>query len=81
MTDDPTISRTRLSFIIALNDTGSAGLGISVKGRAQKDLTSGVSSDTGVFVKNVINGGAAWKVRLFQPTKFIKTRLENLSID
>ncbi|XP_063728244.1 uncharacterized protein LOC134855625 isoform X5 [Symsagittifera roscoffensis] len=61
VTDDPTISRTRLSFIIALNDTGSAGLGISVKGRAQKDLTSGVSSDTGVFVKNVINGGAAWK--------------------
>ncbi|XP_075255941.1 uncharacterized protein LOC142348460 isoform X5 [Convolutriloba macropyga] len=61
LTDDPTIKRTVLNFIIPLNDTGSAGLGISVKGRAQKDLSTGVSSDTGVFVKNVINGGAAWK--------------------
>ena len=45
---------------IALNDTGSAGLGVSVKGKTVS--TEGGQRDLGIFVKGVINGGAASKV-------------------
>ena len=58
--------RSVLSYVIPLNDTGSAGLGMSVKGRTQRDLTSGDSQDTGVFIKAILNGGAAWKVCSFK---------------
>ncbi|KAK3587877.1 hypothetical protein CHS0354_019766 [Potamilus streckersoni] len=48
-----------LSFNILLNDTGSAGLGVSVKG---KTLTTNEGTrDLGIFVKAVIHGGAASK--------------------
>ena len=49
-----------LTFEIPLNDTGSAGLGISVKGRVSK-ASSQEHTDLGIFVKNVMNGGAASK--------------------
>jgi C-terminal processing protease CtpA/Prc len=56
-------SRTRqlLTFEIALNDTGSAGLGVSVKGKTKRIEDNDCSIDLGIFIKTVINGGAASK--------------------
>ena len=53
--------RQLLTFEIALNDTGSAGLGVSVKGKTKRLEESDCSVDLGIFVKTVINGGAASK--------------------
>ena len=50
-----------LSFQVALNETGSAGLGVSVKGKTTTNA-QGVQ-DLGIFIKAVISGGAASKVR------------------
>jgi len=52
--------RQILTFNIPLNETGSAGLGISVKGKTS--TTNGVTKDLGIFIKTVIHGGAASKV-------------------
>lgn len=49
-----------LTFDIPLNDTGSAGLGVRVKGKAT--TVDGENKDQGIFVMNVITGGAASKV-------------------
>lgn len=49
-----------LTFNIPLNETGSAGLGISVKGKTFN--ASGENRDLGIFIKAVITGGAASKV-------------------
>ncbi|XP_034027833.1 partitioning defective 3 homolog isoform X2 [Thalassophryne amazonica] len=46
-----------LMFEIPLNDSGSAGLGVSVKGIQSKKN----HADLGIFVKSIINGGAASK--------------------
>ena len=46
-----------LTITIPLNDLGSAGLGISVKGKSTED-----NLDLGIFVKSIIKGGAAAKV-------------------
>ncbi|CAG2174838.1 unnamed protein product, partial [Oppiella nova] len=51
--------REVLTFEIPLNDTGSAGLGVSMKGKTT--TATGVHSDLGIFVKSVIHGGAASK--------------------
>ena len=51
--------REVLTFEIPLNDTGSAGLGVSVKGKTS--TSSGQHTDLGIFVKSVIHGGAASK--------------------
>ncbi|XP_061522324.1 partitioning defective 3 homolog isoform X2 [Phycodurus eques] len=53
--DDGT--REFLTFEIPLNDSGSAGLGVSVKGNRSKES----HADLGIFVKSIINGGAASK--------------------
>lgn len=45
------------TFEIPLNDSGSAGLGVSVKGNRSKEN----NTDLGIFVKSIINGGAASK--------------------
>ena len=62
--DDGTLAIMRnkelLEFDIPLNDTGSAGLGVSVKGKTL--TTEEGTRDLGIFVKAVINGGAASKV-------------------
>ena len=62
--DDGTLAlmhnKELLQFDIPLNDTGSAGLGVSVKGKTL--TTEEGTRDLGVFVKAVINGGAASKV-------------------
>lgn len=46
-----------MTFEIPLNDSGSAGLGVSVKGNRSKEN----HADLGIFVKSIINGGAASK--------------------
>lgn len=56
----PEKQREVLTFEIPLNDTGSAGLGVSVKGKTCKSA-EGETADLGIFVKNVIHGGAASK--------------------
>ena len=57
-----TINRRQLlTFEIALNDTGSAGLGVSVKGKTKRIEENDCSIDLGIFIKIVINGGAAFK--------------------
>uniref|UniRef100_A0AAY4DHI9 PDZ domain-containing protein n=1 Tax=Denticeps clupeoides TaxID=299321 RepID=A0AAY4DHI9_9TELE len=53
----PDGTREFLTFEIPLNDSGSAGLGVSVKGNRSKDN----HADLGIFVKSIINGGAACK--------------------
>uniref|UniRef100_A0A1I8FYP2 Pdz domain-containing protein n=1 Tax=Macrostomum lignano TaxID=282301 RepID=A0A1I8FYP2_9PLAT len=53
-TADNSESRT-LVFDIPLNDSASAGLGVSVKGHTRD------REDSGVFIKNVMKGGAAQK--------------------
>lgn len=50
----------RITLHIPLNETGSAGLGVSVKGKTET-LESN-SRDLGIFVKTVLQGGAAYKV-------------------
>ncbi|XP_078536416.1 partitioning defective 3 homolog B [Lissotriton helveticus] len=50
-------SKTQLTFEIPLNDTGSAGLGISLKGNKSRDT----GADLGIFIKSIIHGGAAFK--------------------
>lgn len=47
-----------MTFEIPLSDSGSAGLGVSVKGNRSKEN----HADLGIFVKSIINGGAACKV-------------------
>ncbi|XP_077591598.1 partitioning defective 3 homolog isoform X1 [Stigmatopora nigra] len=51
------VAREFMTFEIPLNDSGSAGLGVSVKGNRSKEN----HTDLGIFVKSIINGGAASK--------------------
>ncbi|KAG7487483.1 hypothetical protein MATL_G00024000 [Megalops atlanticus] len=53
----PDGTREFLTLEIPLNDSGSAGLGVSVKGNRSKES----HADLGIFVKSIINGGAACK--------------------
>ncbi|GAB6026782.1 hypothetical protein CHUAL_013280 [Chamberlinius hualienensis] len=55
----PWKQRESFTFDIPLNDTGSAGLGVSVKGKTSTGPNG--TSDLGIFVKSVIRGGAAYK--------------------
>ncbi|KAK3108784.1 hypothetical protein FSP39_015692 [Pinctada imbricata] len=61
--DDGTLANMKnkdiISLDIPLNDSGSAGLGVSVKGKTL--TTDQVTKDLGIFVKSVIHGGAASK--------------------
>ncbi|NXG06121.1 PAR3L protein, partial [Sakesphorus luctuosus] len=47
----------QLTFEIPLNDSGSAGLGVSLKGNKSRET----GDDLGIFIKSVIHGGAAFK--------------------
>ncbi|XP_077582578.1 partitioning defective 3 homolog B-like [Stigmatopora nigra] len=49
--------RERLTYEIPLNDTPSAGLGVSLKGNKSRET----GEDLGIFIKSVIHGGAAHK--------------------
>ena len=55
----PDGTREFLTLEIPLSDSGSAGLGVSVKGNRSKEN----HADLGIFVKSIINGGAACKVK------------------
>lgn len=50
----------QLTLEIPLNDSGSAGLGVSLKGNKSRET----GTDLGIFIKSVIHGGAAFKVRV-----------------
>uniref|UniRef100_A0A4W5RPY5 PDZ domain-containing protein n=1 Tax=Hucho hucho TaxID=62062 RepID=A0A4W5RPY5_9TELE len=50
--------KEQLMFEVPLNDTGSAGLGISLKGNKSRET----GEDLGIFIKSIIHGGAAYKV-------------------
>lgn len=45
-------------FEVPLNDSGSAGLGVSLKGNKSRET----GEDLGIFIKSIIHGGAAFKV-------------------
>lgn len=46
--------REQLMFEVLLNDTGSTGLGISLKGNKSREK----DEDLGIFIKSIIRGGA-----------------------
>lgn len=50
--------KEQLMFEIPLNDSGSAGLGVSLKGNKSRETRE----DLGIFIKSIIHGGAAYKV-------------------
>ncbi|XP_049628864.1 partitioning defective 3 homolog B [Suncus etruscus] len=47
----------QLTLEIPLNDSGSAGLGVSLKGNKSRET----GTDFGIFIKSIIHGGAAYK--------------------
>ncbi|XP_041432889.1 partitioning defective 3 homolog B isoform X3 [Xenopus laevis] len=53
----PPDNTAQMTFEIPLNDTGSAGLGISLKGNKSRET----GADLGIFIKSIIHGGAAFK--------------------
>lgn len=53
--------REQLMYEIPLNETGSAGLGVSLKGNRSKET----GEDLGIFIKSIIHGGAAYKVEFW----------------
>lgn len=59
----PDGTREFMTFEIPLNESGSAGLGVSVKGNRAKEN----QADLGIFVKSIINGGAASKASNYFP--------------
>jgi hypothetical protein len=52
-----------MTFDIPLNDTSSAGLGITLKGKTS--IVDGQSIDLGIFVKSILTGGAASRVNTY----------------
>lgn len=61
------IRKQLLTFEIPLNETGSAGLGVSVKGKTKRLDDDETAVDLGIFIKTVINGGAASKDGRLRP--------------
>ncbi len=51
--------REQLMFEVPLSDSGSAGLGVSLKGNKSRET----GEDLGIFIKSIIHGGAAHKVK------------------
>ncbi|XP_041935695.1 partitioning defective 3 homolog B-like [Alosa sapidissima] len=49
--------REQLMFEVPLSDSGSAGLGVSLKGNKARET----GEDLGIFIKSIIHGGAAYK--------------------
>ncbi|XP_062383522.1 par-3 family cell polarity regulator beta a [Sardina pilchardus] len=49
--------REQLMFEVPLSDSGSAGLGVSLKGNKSRET----GEDLGIFIKSIIHGGAAYK--------------------
>lgn len=53
--------REQLMFEVPLSDSGSAGLGVSLKGNKSRET----GEDLGIFIKSIIHGGAAFKVNSY----------------
>ncbi|XP_053352414.1 partitioning defective 3 homolog B isoform X2 [Clarias gariepinus] len=53
----PEEGKEQLIFEVPLNDSGSAGLGVSLKGNKSRET----GEDLGIFIKSIIHGGAAYK--------------------
>ncbi|XP_047671062.1 partitioning defective 3 homolog B isoform X3 [Tachysurus fulvidraco] len=53
----PEEGKEQLMFEVPLNDSGSAGLGVSLKGNKSRET----GEDLGIFIKSIIHGGAAYK--------------------
>ncbi|TNN23618.1 Partitioning defective 3 B [Liparis tanakae] len=73
--------REQLMYEIPLNESGSAGLGVSLKGNKSRET----GEDLGIFIKSIIHGGAAHKVESLGrdadwtwPFKRARTVMENL---
>uniref|UniRef100_A0A8C2BCT2 Par-3 family cell polarity regulator beta a n=1 Tax=Cyprinus carpio TaxID=7962 RepID=A0A8C2BCT2_CYPCA len=49
----------QLMFEVPLSESGSAGLGVSLKGNKSRET----GEDLGIFIKSIIHGGAAHKVK------------------
>ncbi|XP_076849885.1 partitioning defective 3 homolog B [Brachyhypopomus gauderio] len=49
--------KEQLVLEVPLNDSGSAGLGVSLKGNKSRET----GEDLGIFIKSIIHGGAAYK--------------------
>ena len=58
---DDDVKSQIITFDIPLRDTSSAGLGITLKGKTS--ILDGQSIDLGIFVKSILTGGAAYRVR------------------
>ena len=54
----PEDGKEELMLEVALNESGSAGLGVSLKGNKSRHT----GADLGIFIKSIIHGGAAYKV-------------------
>ena len=83
LSDEPRTPVTKnkdiMTFDIPLNETGSAGLGVSVKGKTT--TTEQGAQDLGIFIKSVIAGGAAAKVMGFLSTLYVMNLIaENKNI-
>ncbi|XP_042619017.1 partitioning defective 3 homolog B-like [Cyprinus carpio] len=67
--------KEQLMFEVPLNDSGSAGLGVSLKGNKSRET----GEDLGIFIKFIIHGGAAFKDgRLHVNDQLIAVNGENL---
>ncbi|XP_056436546.1 partitioning defective 3 homolog B [Gadus chalcogrammus] len=53
----PEDGKEELMLEVALNESGSAGLGVSLKGNKSRHT----GADLGIFIKSIIHGGAAYK--------------------
>ncbi|RZF38256.1 hypothetical protein LSTR_LSTR015748 [Laodelphax striatellus] len=51
--------REIVTLYIPVHDTEKAGLGVSVKGKTSGGGGGSPASDLGIFIKNVLHGGAA----------------------
>lgn len=51
-----------MTFDIPLRDTSSAGLGITLKGKTS--IIDGQTKDLGIFIKSILTGGAAYRVKI-----------------
>ena len=66
----------QLTFEIPLNDSGSAGLGVSLKGNKSRET----GTDLGIFIKSIIHGGAAFKVGRNAVSPSVSRYLETLTV-
>ena len=54
-----TVGKTVLTYEIPLYDSGPAGLGVTIYGKSMLNSATKRPGDVGVYIKNVMPGGAA----------------------